>query len=73
MPKEKNSASLAMASAVRAALGISIMVPTLYFMLLPASASSLSAVATTTSLTYLSSLTSPTRGIMISGWTFQSG
>ncbi len=32
-----------------------------------------SAVSTTTSLTNLSSLTSPTRGIMISGTSFQSG
>ena len=59
--------------AVRAARGISIMVPTSYFMSIPASLMILSAVATTTSLTYLSSLTSPTRGIMISGTIFQSG
>ena len=51
VPKQKNSASLAISSAVRAARGISIMVPTSYFMSTPASAMSLSAVATTTSLT----------------------
>ena len=42
--------------------GISIMVPTRYFMFIPAAANSSSAVLTTTSLTNFSSLTSPTRG-----------
>ena len=67
MPKEKKSASLAISSAVRAARGISIMVPTSYFMSMPDSLMIRSAVAVTTSLTYLSSLTSPTSGIMMSG------
>ena len=73
VPKEKKSASLAISSAVRAARGISIIVPTLYFMEEPAALMMASAVSTTTPLTYLSSLTSPTRGIMISGTMVQSG
>ena len=73
VPKEKNSASVAISSAVRAARGISIMVPTRYFISTPAAASSSSAVLTTMLLTYFSSLTSPTRGIMISGTMFHSG
>ena len=52
---------------------ISIMVPTSYFRSMPAAAISASAVLTTTSITYFSSLMSPTRGIMISGTLFQSG
>ncbi len=59
---------LAISSAVRAALGISIMVPTSYFRSMPAAAISASAVSTTIFLTYFSSLTSHTSGIMISGY-----
>ena len=39
------------------------MVPTRYFIFIPAAASSSSAVLTTTLLTYFSSFTSPTNGI----------
>ena len=53
--------------------GISIMVPTLYFMSELAALMISSAVLTTTFLTYFSSLTSPTRGIMISGTMVHSG
>ena len=67
VPKLKKSASLAISPAVRAARGISIMVPTSYFMSTPAAAIRASAVLTTTSLTNFSSLTSPTRGIMMWG------
>ena len=49
------------------------MVPTRYFMLEPASLMMASAVSTTTFFTYASSLTSPTRGIMISGTMVHSG
>ena len=66
------AASFAISSAVTQARGISIIVPTSYLRSEPAAAISASAVATTTSLTNLSSLTSPTRGIMISGTMFQS-
>ena len=69
MPKQKNSASSAISSAVRAARGISIIVPTLYAMLTSAWAISSLAVFTTMSLTYFSSLASPVSGIMISGLT----
>ena len=47
VPKEKKSACLATSSAVRAARGISIMVPTRYFMSEPASLMMASAVSTT--------------------------
>ena len=67
VPKEKNSASVAISSASRAARGISIMVPTSYLRSTPDSLMILSAVSTTMSLPNLSSLTSPTRGIMIWG------
>ena len=49
------------------------MVPTMYFMSVPEAAISSSAALTTTFLTYLSSLTSPTSGIMISGTIVHSG
>ena len=52
VPKQKKSASVAISSAVRAALGISIIVPTSYSNLTPAAAISASAVSTTTFLTY---------------------
>ena len=67
MPKLKKSASLAISSAVSAARGISIIVPTWYFMSTPASLISASAVRTTMSLMNLSSLRSPTSGIMMYG------
>jgi hypothetical protein len=69
VPNEKNSASFATSSAVRAALGISIIVPTRYFKLTPASLITASAVSTTTALTYCNSLTSLINGIIISGTT----
>ena len=62
-----------MSSAVRAARGISIIVPTSYLRLDFAAAISASAVSTTIFFTNASSLTSPTSGIMISGTSFQSG
>ena len=72
MPKQKNSASCAMTSAVSAALGISIIVPTSYFNSTPAAAISAFAVSTTIFLTNFSSLSSPINGIIISGTIFQS-
>ena len=51
MPKEKNAASLAISSAVRAARGISIIVPTLYSMSEPASLMIFFAVWSMTDLT----------------------
>ena len=66
VPNEKNSAVSAISPANRAARGISIIVPTLYVIVLLAS-------ALTTLATYSNSLGSPTSGTMISGTKFQSG
>ncbi len=73
VPKEKNCASLAISSAVNAARGISIIVPTRYFSSIPASAMIESAVAVMMFLTNTNSFTSPTSGTMISGTTVHSG
>ena len=73
VPNEKNSASVAISSAVKAALGISIIVPTLYFKSIPDSAIILLAVSVIIDLTNANSLSSPTKGTIISGTIFHSG
>ena len=69
MPNEKNSASDATCSAVTAARGTSIIVPTRYSTRTPAFAITSSATRRTIAAWSLSSATCPTSGIMISGIT----
>jgi hypothetical protein len=69
VPKEKNSAVSAILSAVTAARGISIIVPTRYSMRSPRSAKTFSAISRMTFSWLSSSPLMPTSGTMISGWT----
>ncbi len=67
MPKEKNSADPAMWSAVSAARGSSIMVPTMNEIVVPSASCTSAATFMILSLTMSSSRTDATSGIMISG------
>ncbi len=67
VPKEKNWASLAISSAVRAARGISIMVPTWYWTSTPSSSITRLATRSTSSRIARISFTWATRGIITLG------
>ena len=69
MPNEKNSAALAMLSAITAARGVSIIVPNRKSMRSPRSANTCSAVRRITTACALNSRTVPTSGTMISALT----
>ena len=67
MPKEKNSATSPSLSAISAARGISIIVPTMIGISTPRSAITSAATRWTISFSVVSSFTVPTSGIMTSG------
>ncbi len=67
VPKEKNSADLAMSPAVTAARGTSIIVPMSAWTSLPVSALTSASTCSAASLVISSSCTVATSGIMISG------
>ena len=69
VPKLKKSVISAISSAVIAALGISIIVPTRYLISFPFSSNTFWISSFTSSITYFNSFTSLDKGIMISGTT----
>ena len=69
MPNEKNCACAPMLSAISAARGVSIIVPSRYSISAPRSANTVAAVARMTFACALNSRTVPTSGTMISART----